>query len=658
MRGLFQGTYGGLAAFGLITLLVVGGLGWVTRAALQLETEQREQQRQVEFDERLRLALWRLDSRIGAVLAREESRPFTHYSAVFAPPIALDHRGKPALPGSVLEPSPLLDAELPPWMLLHFQTDSRGWESPQVLSQAMHAWLGARPGPIQFGNVTAARRALLNQLRLEVPASRLLTEARMSVGESSIRDRVLLAQKGNEQQLSMNNSIEPRQQDNVRDFGSRSGLQSKLGYTLNNTMQRGYMEQKVSKEVALLNFFRNGEEWMDTWQILQDNNRGDRNNTYSYNGPSGNLQLFKLETVHAEVAISLTPMTGLWLPTTGEGRRLIVLRLVQLEKTEICQGFVLSEELLGDLLVEEVRDLFPEASIKPVENASTTHLGATMTTLPLRLEPGELRSADDPGWTPLRIGLSLAWAAALVALGAVGLVGWSLLDLSERRIRFVSAVTHELRTPLTTIRLYLEMLRGGFIQEEDQRRQYLETLEGESERLTRLVGNVLDFSRLENQNPRLQWAPIAVSELLHMVEAEWSGRCQSAGKVLVVEEASAGALLVTDASLLQQVLGTLLDNACKYSSGAADCHLWLRGQVRGGRVLLEVEDRGPGIPPGERGLIFRAFRRGRSADATTGGVGLGLALAGRWSRLLGGRLHLINPTAGGACFRVELPQTK
>ena len=72
-------------------------------------------------------------------------------------------------------------------------------------------------------------------------------------------------------------------------------------------------------------------------------------------------------------------------------------------------------------------------------------------------------------------------------------------------------------------------------------------------------------------------------------------------------------------------------------------------------MYFEVEDRGPGVPLGERRSIFRAFRRGRDADVTAGGVGLGLALAKRWARLLGGRLSLAPaPAEGGACFRMEL----
>src|SRR5207249_4896807 len=141
---------------------------------------------------------------------------------------------------------------------------------------------------------------------------------------------------------------------------------------------------------------------------------------------------------------------------------------------------------------------FPEAQLLPVQDEvpPAERAARRMTALPLQLDPGAAAlRAPVAGWTPLRIGLTLAWAAALVALSAVGLGGWSLLDLSERRIGFVSAVTHELRTPLTTLRLYLDMLTGGLVKEDKTKDEYLQTLGIETERLNRLVGNVLDFSR-------------------------------------------------------------------------------------------------------------------------------------------------------------------
>jgi signal transduction histidine kinase len=150
---------------------------------------------------------------------------------------------------------------------------------------------------------------------------------------------------------------------------------------------------------------------------------------------------------------------------------------------------------------------------------------------------------------------------------------------------------------------------------------------------------------------------VKASELLDQVAATWSSRSKECGKELIVEnQAGNAATLCTDVKMVQQVLGNLIDNACKYSRSASDPRLWLRARAEGRRLTLEVEDRGPGVQYAERRSIFRPFRRGKDADVTAGGVGLGLALAQRWAGLLGGRLTV---QAGqenvGACFRLELP---
>jgi signal transduction histidine kinase len=257
----------------------------------------------------------------------------------------------------------------------------------------------------------------------------------------------------------------------------------------------------------------------------------------------------------------------------------------------------------------------------------------------------------------LRIGLAIAWAAALVALFAVGLGGWSLLDLSERRIRFVSAVTHELRTPLTTLRLYLDLLNSGMVSEENQRDEYIKTLSGEADRLHRLIGNVLDFARLEKTRPGIEKRPIPVNTLLEDLRDTWHERCAATGKDLqIANTLPAETAVSTDRNLVEQILGNLIDNARKYSQDAADSHIWLRAVREGSQLVFEVEDRGPGVTKRERSRIFRPFRRGHDADVKAGGVGLGLALATRWASFIGGRLS-VKPGAGGvgACFRLELP---
>src|SRR5262249_21957122 len=163
-------------------------------------------------------------------------------------------------------------------------------------------------------------------------------------------------------------------------------------------------------------------------------------------------------------------------------------------------------------------------------------------------------------------------------------------------------------------------LTGGMVQDEKQRSEYLQTLNNEADRLNRLIGNVLDFSRLEKQRPQLQKCEIRVADLLDQAQQTWQGRCKDAEKELVLDnQLDAGQVITTDVQLVQQILGNLIDNSCKYSRGADDQRIWLRAFKAGDRTMaFEVEDRGPGIPPGERHLVFQAFRRGNSADVTAG----------------------------------------
>jgi two-component system sensor histidine kinase SaeS len=200
------------------------------------------------------------------------------------------------------------------------------------------------------------------------------------------------------------------------------------------------------------------------------------------------------------------------------------------------------------------------------------------------------------------------------------------------------------------------MLTGGMVRDDKQRDEYLLTLNCETDRLNRLVSNVLDFSRLERQSPQLERTELRLDEMLADVAGAWQSRCRECDKDLIVENGLGEATLCTDKQLLQQILGNLIDNACKYSRGAQDRRVWLRLRQDGQQLIFEVEDRGPGVAHAEKRAIFRPFRRGHNADVTAAGVGLGLALACRWTQLLGGRLS-VRPGDNniGACFLVTLP---
>jgi signal transduction histidine kinase len=359
------------------------------------------------------------------------------------------------------------------------------------------------------------------------------------------------------------------------------------------------------------------------------------------------------------LAVHLGSMRPQWLTAPDGGELLVLVRTARLgnENKTVYQGVVLDWPRLEEVLRDEVRDLFPEAKLVPVKDPTAVAPERAMNTLPVQLDPGPTPAPPPAGWTPLRMGLLLAWVAAVIAFAAVALAGWSLLDLAERRIRFVSAVTHELRTPLTSLRLYLDLLLSGMVQDEQKRTEYLATLNAESDRLHRLIDNVLDFARLERRRTKADAQKVTVTDLLEQVRQTWSDRCGADGKELVViSTLPPGQEVWTDPHLVGQIVGNLVDNARKYARHAADPRIWLWAKPGGRKwVVFEVEDRGPGVAPGERGTIFRPFRRGEAADTIAGGAGLGLALAKQWAEALGGRLTYRPADGGvGACFRLEL----
>lgn len=708
MNYWFRGKWGGAIAFVAIAALVVGGLGWVTADALRLEREQIEARANEALNVKLREALWLLDSRVWPVLAREDSRPYNDYSAFYSPYVALGNDSSMCQPGTVVLPSPLLNAELPEWMLLHFRTGEQvDWGSPQVLSDGLQKQLVKARVDTVLDNVTPERKKLLKDLAGQLDANRLLNLVQQRGGDIRLSETTLVPgnpvdNKDNKDQPKEPGKEAPVQQGANANPAPTSGNQPTSNPSLNRTQTvvpqqpaanptTGNRTQTVGQQQVAPSYNRKGPPVQQPGQQGQDlkpdanqndfearasvksSTQKDVQQSRAYVGDlrvatenalrNGENWFTKNPVKPAQsqpTVVNLSPMVPLWLGDAGQ-ERLIVARLVQIGDRQVCQGILLDWHKLQEILADEVSGLFPQARFQPVRDEVPPHPERTMTALPIQLEPGPMpeglvtETSASP-WTPLRVGLSIAWAAALLALMAVGLGGWTLIDLSQRRIRFVSAVTHELRTPLTTLRLYLDMLTGGIVKDEQQKAEYLQTLHGETDRLNRLVGNVLDFSRLENQRPRLEKSTVAVADLLEQVRSDWTSRCASCEKELIVENALPTLTKVeTDDKLVQQILGNLIDNACKYARDAADRRVWLRARLEQQRLVLEVEDRGPGVAPQERRSIFRPFRRGHDAE-TTGGVGLGLALARRWASLLGGKLSLHAGADGkGACFRLRLP---
>jgi signal transduction histidine kinase len=263
-------------------------------------------------------------------------------------------------------------------------------------------------------------------------------------------------------------------------------------------------------------------------------------------------------------------------------------------------------------------------------------------------------------WSGTHTMLLAGWIGSvlLLVLGALGIR--SLVSLTERRTQFAYAVTHELRTPLTTFRLYTDMLAQGLVNDAD-RQGYLDTLNQESRRLADLVSGVLEYSRVENDRVPLNRQPCRIGDVLDAVRDDCAPRCEPAEVRLEIEpNGTADTIIDTDRHHVMQIIGNLVDNACKYGRDPDDPVVRIEAHEGNGQLHFDVIDHGPGVPARLRNTIFEPYQRGDVESVpATGGIGLGLALSKSWAKLLGGQLELLGNARSprGARFRLSLPLT-
>ena len=255
----------------------------------------------------------------------------------------------------------------------------------------------------------------------------------------------------------------------------------------------------------------------------------------------------------------------------------------------------------------------------------------------LLLPNAQIRASLIPEKLPLggyRAAVWIGISAPVLVILFAGLLLYRLirreLRLSARKTGFVSQVSHELKTPLTSIRMYSELLHDHDRElAPEKRRNYLRILLEESERLSRLVGNVLDFGRLDEGRKR--YAPEEVDLPALLADAVERNRERAAASGIEIKlELPQGEEIPRcriDRDSLLQVLHNLFDNAVKYAADGKKIDLSL-ARAANGHWEIRLRDYGPGIPPGSEERIFRKFYRVDSAlDAKVSGFGLGLAIA-------------------------------
>ena len=222
------------------------------------------------------------------------------------------------------------------------------------------------------------------------------------------------------------------------------------------------------------------------------------------------------------------------------------------------------------------------------------------------------------------------------------------LDQAHRMQNFVAAVTHELRTPISTIRLHAEMLQDGWVGA-DKQPEYYGRIVRETQRLSTLVERVLEKSRLKENVTR----PVP-GDLNAAIESQREDLLAAAGEhpdvTFQLEPGLPRVWLTLEG--VSMIVSNLVENARKYAPPRQE-PLLVRTRWSDGRVLLEVLDRGPGVPEGEREKIFEAFYRiGREATRTTTGTGLGLHLVRLHAETCGARASVEAREGGGSNFRI------
>jgi two-component system phosphate regulon sensor histidine kinase PhoR len=229
-------------------------------------------------------------------------------------------------------------------------------------------------------------------------------------------------------------------------------------------------------------------------------------------------------------------------------------------------------------------------------------------------------------------------------------------EAEKARDQFLYHVTHELRTPLTNIRAYAETLSQGVIDDEQTVRECYNVIMGETQRLNRLVEDILNVSQLEIGSARINVGQVYLDQLLRKVVQDMQANADGKNIELLLNLPAKMPTLRGDKERLTVVFTNLIGNAIKYTPEGGQTEV--RCVAENGRVRISVTDTGIGIDPSDQDRIFDKFYRVDSEQvAAIPGTGLGLAIAKETVRLHGGTLGVESTPGSGSTFTVILPAT-
>ena len=601
-----------------VALLVPTGL-LVLRALESVELERRVRHETVAerlFDE--------MERALSEFLTREEGRPFGEYGFVYTPP--------GGLPGELVR-SPLSQPPTLPFVVGYFQIDPdgtvrtplrpRGEEREGVAGD----W---RPSPGTSASIAEIERIVGGwaggSLARQPPAPAQLPGSTVALG-------------GLEADRNAAPDVKREQKAPGRQVSAYDALRA---------LNKG-VEQRADRQTKVTSEYGASE-------------KPGRSDDGTRPGARQNLE--RDEFARSEISrFELSPMVGRAI----DPRHLLLYRTVVHETQGYRQGMLLDAEALGRWLREHAlgaTELEEYATLRFETAGAGVPVSSRQAYRHRFAEPFEDLSAEltlaalpGAGGAAYVYALSLLLGAAVVlGLAALYRMTSVVLRFAEQRSNFVAAVTHELKTPLTAIRMYGEMLRDGMVASEAKRDEYHRHITAESERLTRLVNNVLEFSRLENSVPAVVAEPKPLAPVLRELAELVRPHVESGGFELLLELDSELPVVRFERDALMQVLFNLIDNSVKYADGAQPKRITLRALRREKDVSLTVRDHGPGVAPRHLKKIFEPFYRAESElTRERKGTGLGLALVRGLVERMGARVSGRNLPEGGFEVEIVLP---
>lgn len=383
--------------------------------------------------------------------------------------------------------------------------------------------------------------------------------------------------------------------------------------------------------------------------------------------PLHTLSIAKTDNVIA-LGVFLTVTIGVSLLVDRAARQSREVHRVRADATALARStgsIIAADDPLPDL-VDQIYTLFGATSVAVLihEGAAWTIVAAAGLEPPAEPSDGHAIALDDDGQTFLVLKGSIT-EADLSVLRAFG--DQVALAIEARQLRrdartiehleaanvlrtsLLRAVSHDLRTPLASIKASVTGLMSGDVGfTDDDRRELLDTIDASVDRLDRVVGNLLDMSRIQAGAARPMVAPAPLEEVVAAALAS----LRTPTTTVVVDVSEELPLVLTDAALLERALANIVSNALAWSPDGVAVRI--DAAVLNGMVRLRVIDRGPGIPVAERTNVFEPFHRlgDRSHDA---GAGLGLAIAKGFVEVTGAFLELDDTPGGGSIFTITLP---